>query len=184
MENGYPKHNVHEPEQAPPIPNDSHFSHDIHPDEKNHVVPFCIMVNLPKGFHIQKPVNPKLVYDLGYLSMTKEICKKSIEVDNCGYIDVDLHVLKIKGCLSFFLNLCVEPIHRQKMCSTEYQDSSISLCFQDTVYVDHVLKYSVDKLPYYVIDKDHVQVRKLEVQILKDSPQTAKISGEFYFEYE
>ncbi|MEC5308804.1 hypothetical protein [Bacillus thuringiensis] len=161
----------------------THLDHDTHPNEKNHILPFSILLTIPKGFYIQKHIDPKLVYDLNYLSMSKEICKKSIEVDNCGYIDVDLHVLKIKGCLSFLLNVCIEPIHKQKMCSTDHKNDAIFLCAQDTVYVDHVLKYSVGQLPYYVIDEDHIQVRQLEIQML-DNQGTAKISGEFYFEYE
>lgn len=184
MENVYQNHSKHEPQQNPSPTQQSHFSNPIHDHEKNHVLPFSILVNIPKGFHIQKQTDPKLVYDLSYLSMTKEICKKSIEVDHCGCVDVDLHVLKIKGCLSFLLNLCIEPIHKQKICSTDAKDDSIFLCCQDTLYVDHILKYSVGKLPYYVIDEDHIQVRKLEIQVLDDSPQVAKISGIFYFEYE
>ncbi|QWH75526.1 hypothetical protein EXW59_01390 (plasmid) [Bacillus mycoides] len=185
MENNHPKHPIHEPQQAPSFPtHPSHLQQTTYPNEKNHILPFSVIINLPKGFHIQKQRDPKLVYDLSYLSMSKEICKKSIEVDNCGYVDVDLHVLKIKGCLSFLLNVCIEPIHKQKMCSTDHKDDTIFLCAQDTLYVDHVLKYSVGKLPYYVINEEHVQVRKLEIQMLEGSHHTAKISGEFYFEYE
>ncbi|OUB64837.1 hypothetical protein [Bacillus thuringiensis] len=159
-------------------------AHTIDPSEKNHVLPFSVFINLPKGFHIQNQIVPKLVYNLSYLSMSKEICKKSIEVDNCGYVDVDLHVLKIKGCLSFLLNVGIEPIHKQKMCSNNHKDDFIFLCAQDTLYVDHILKYSIDNLPYYVIDEDHIQVRKLEIEMLELSHEIAKISGEFYFEYE
>lgn len=186
MENKYPNQNpnVSESQQIPIHPSHLDVHHDIHPNEKNHILPFSLILNLPKGFHIHKQINPKLVYDVSYLSMTKEICKKSIEVDNCGYVDVDLHVLKIKGCLSLLFNLCIEPIHTQKMYSTDHKDNSVFLYTQDTIYIDHILKYSVDSLPYYVIDEDHIQVRKLEINMLDHSHRTAKISGEFYFEYE
>ncbi|OUB51376.1 hypothetical protein [Bacillus thuringiensis] len=169
--------------EAQPSLSYSH-QHPLHLNDKNHIVPFSVILNLPKGFHIKKQIHPKLVYDLSYLSMSKEICKKSIEVDNCGYVDVDLHVLKIKGCLSFFLNVCMEPIHRQTICSTDQQDPSLFLCAQDTLYVDHTLKYSIDTLPYYRIDEEHIHVRKLEIEMLESSHRIAKISGEFYFEYE
>ncbi|MGE6619162.1 hypothetical protein [Bacillus mycoides] len=188
MEHIYPNQNpnMHETEPSSLPTNHSSYlnQHTIDPNEKNHILPFSVILNLPKGFHIQKQIQPKLVYNLSYLSMSKEICKKSIEVDNCGYVDVDLHVLKIKGCLSFLLNVCMEPIHKQKMCSTDHKNDFIFLCAQDTLYVDHILKYSIDTLPYYVIDEDHIQVRKLEIEMLEHSHRIAKISGEFYFEYE
>ncbi|QWI47135.1 hypothetical protein [Bacillus mycoides] len=184
----YPNHNEYESESQPSLsyshPSSHLHQHTLHPNDKNHILPFSVILNLPKGFHIQKQIHPKLVYDLSYLSMSKEICKKSIEVDNCGYVDVDLHVLKIKGCLSFLLNICIEPIHKQTMCSTDHKDNSIYLCAQDTLYVDHILKYSIDTLPYYVIDEHHIHVRKLEIEMLESSHGIAKISGEFYFEYE
>ncbi|MGE6619356.1 hypothetical protein [Bacillus mycoides] len=180
----YPNHNDYEPQIKSSYPNSSPIQQIIHPNEKNHILSFSVIINIPKGFQIQKQINPKLVYDLSYLSMSKEICKKSIEVDNCGYVDVDLHVLKIKGCLSFLLNICIEPIHKQKICSTDHKDDYIYLCSQDTLYVDHILKYSIDTLPYYVIDEDHIQVRKLEIQMLEHAHGIANISGEFYFEYE
>lgn len=180
----YPNRKENKPKSSSSFSDHSSSHHTNDPNEKNHILPFSIIINLPKGYHIQNQMDPKLVYDLNYLSMTKEICKKSIEVDNCGFVDVDLHVLKIKGCLSFLLNVCIEPIHKQKMCSTNHKDDSIYLCAQDTLYVDHVLKYSVGPLPYYVIDENHIQVRKLEINKLDHSHESVKISGEFYFEYE
>ncbi|MFV1457867.1 hypothetical protein, partial [Bacillus mycoides] len=182
MENRHSDHANHIEYKSQPSSDSNHSTHlhqsTIHPNDNNHILPFSILLNLPKGFHIQKQIHPKLVYDLSYLSMSKEICKKSIEVDHCGYVDVDLHVLKIKGCLSFFLNLCIEPIQKHKMCSTDHKDNSIYLCAQDTLYVDHILKYSVDTLPYYMIDENHIQIRKLEVEILEPFHNSAKISGE------
>lgn len=184
----YSHHNEYEPESQSSLSYSQHSSqlpqHPLHPIDKNHILPFSVILNLPKGFHIQKQIHPKLMYDLSYLSMSKEICKKSIEVDNCGYVDVDLHVLKIKGCLSFLLNVCIEPIDKQTMCSTDHKNYSIYLCAQDTLYVNHILKYSIDTLPYYVIDEHHIHVRKLEIEMLESSHSIAKISGEFYFEYE
>ncbi|OUA82763.1 hypothetical protein [Bacillus thuringiensis] len=184
MEHNYPNQNPKEQnsQHIPTYSSPSH--HDIHSSEKNHILPFSVIFNLPKGFCIQKQIDPKLIYDVSYLSMSKETCKKSIEVDNCGYVDVDLHVLKIKGCLSFLINVCIEPIPTRKICSTDYKNTSVFLCAQDTLYVDHILKYSVDKLPYYAIDEDHIQVRKLEINMLDQTHGIANISGEFYFEYE
>ncbi|MDY7965718.1 hypothetical protein [Bacillus thuringiensis] len=152
--------------------------------EKNHRLPFSVVLNIPKGFQIQKEIDPKLMYDLNHLSMIKETCKKSIEVDNCGHVDVDLHALKIKGCLSFLLNLYVEPIHESKICTKNTRDGSIALFYQETLYVDHVVKYSVGRLPYYVIDDEHIHIRHLEIKVLDENCEMAKVSGEFYFEYE
>ncbi|MGE7625239.1 hypothetical protein ACQKMD_20140 [Viridibacillus sp. NPDC096237] len=183
MSKDYSKHNQYESQTilSRDIPSNLNSFTDL-PD-KNHRLPFSVIMTIPKGFHMQKQ-DPKLVYDVSYLSMTKETCKKSIEVDHCGHVEVDLHALKIKGCVSFFLNLFIEPIHTQHMCTTNSQDASLSLCCQETVYIDHVLKYSVSTLPYYVIDDDHIQVRHLDVQTIDADCQTVKVSGVFLFEYE
>ncbi|QPW51632.1 hypothetical protein G9298_28575 (plasmid) [Bacillus thuringiensis] len=166
----------------------SNIESSLHEDpnvkEKNHRLPFSVVLNIPRGFQIQKETNPKLMYDLNHLSMIKETCKKSIEVDNCGYVDVDLHALKIKGCLSFLLNLYIEPIYESKIFAKNSNSGSIALSYQETLHVDHVVKYSVGRLPYYVIDDEHVHIRHLEIQVFDENVQTAKISGEFYFEYE
>ncbi|HDR6319133.1 TPA: hypothetical protein QCU53_006101 [Bacillus thuringiensis] len=157
---------------------------DPNVQEKNHRVPFSVVLNIPKGFQIQKETNPKFIYDLSHLSMIKETCKKSIEVDNCGYVDIDLHALKIKGCLSLLLNLYIEPICESKIFTKNSKDGSIALSYQETLHVDHVVKYSVGRLPYYVIDDEHVQIHHLEIQVFNENIQIAKIAGEFYFEYE
>ncbi|HDR6409503.1 TPA: hypothetical protein ACR3Z0_006389 [Bacillus thuringiensis] len=51
-------------------------------------------------------------------------------------------------------------------------------------HIDHILKYSVHQLPYYVIDGDHIQVRDLQIKLMKENPQSAQISGLFCFVYE
>ncbi|QFQ28979.1 hypothetical protein DDE73_30865 (plasmid) [Bacillus thuringiensis] len=149
-----------------------------------HQVPFQCMVSIPKGFQIQKPNTLKLVYDVSRLSMTKEICKRWIDVEDCGKIEIDLHALKIKGCISFMINFSIEPINFENVCTTSGRDTSICLSCQETVYVDHVLKYSVDQLPYYVIDGQHIQVHDLYIQLMEANPHTAHISGTFSFHYE
>ncbi|QDX90971.1 hypothetical protein EEL30_00370 (plasmid) [Brevibacillus laterosporus] len=150
---------------------------------KKHQVPFQCMVSIPTGFQIQKPNTAKLVYDVSRLSMAKESCKRLIDVDDCGEVEIDLHVLKIKGCLSYMVNVSLEPIIVENLYTNSGRDTSISVSCQETVYVDHVLKYSVDQLPYYVIDGQHIQVRDLHIRLMEENPQTAHISGFFYFDY-
>ncbi|MEK4841306.1 hypothetical protein [Bacillus sp. FSL L8-0152] len=185
MDSKYQDHTQGELQGNPLASNiESNLHKDPNVKEKNHRLPFSIVLNIPKGFRIQKETNPKLMYDLSHISMIKETCKKSIEVDHCGYVDVDLHALKIKGCLSFLLNVYIEPIYENEICSKNSRDGSIALSYQETLHVNHVVKYSVGRLPYYVIDDEHVQIRHLEIQIFDKNLQMAKISGEFYFEYE
>lgn len=82
-----------------------------------HHIPFQCIVSLPLGFQIEKPNDLKLVYDVSHLSMTKDTCKKRIEIDECGQVEIDLQVLKIKGILSlsvifllnlFFVKTCIQ----------------------------------------------------------------------------
>lgn len=185
MDNKHQNHTKSESQDNPLATNlESNIQQHPNGKEKNHRLPFSIVLNIPNGFQIQKEKNPKVMYDLNHLSMIKETCKKSIDVDNCGYVDVDLHALKIKGCLSFLLNLYIEPIHDGKIYKKNSKDDSIALSYKETLHVDHVVKYSVGKLPYYVIDDEHVQIRHLEIQIFDENCNMVKISGEFYFEYE
>ncbi|MEC2915792.1 hypothetical protein P9X48_24385, partial [Bacillus cereus] len=65
----------------------------------------------------------------------KDTCKKRIEIDECGQVEIDLQVLKIKGILSFIGNFSIEPILCENMYTTVDRDPSISLSFQDTVYI-------------------------------------------------
>ncbi|MFY0521505.1 hypothetical protein ACOMCU_27365 [Lysinibacillus sp. UGB7] len=152
--------------------------------KKNHHLPFSCILTIPKGFQLKKHSDPNFVYDLSCLSMTKEKCQKFIEVEDCGRVEVDLHVLKIKGCLFFILNLFIEPICIEKFYTTQGRETFVSLCYQETLYVDHVLKYSTGELPYYSIDGKHIQIRDLKVELLNESSSTVKVSGFFFFEYD
>nr|WP_172688945.1 hypothetical protein [Bacillus thuringiensis]AOB42259.1 putative 20 kDa protein in cryB1 5'region (ORF1) [Bacillus thuringiensis] len=151
--------------------------------KKKHTIPFQCMVSIPTGFQIQKPNTPKLVYYVSHLSMAKEMCKRVIDVEDCGQVEIDLHVLKIKGVLPFIVNVSIEPLHMEQVYTTSGRDTSLFLSCQETVYVDHILKYSVDHVPYYVIDGHHIQVRDLSIKGMEDNPQMAQIAGVFYFDY-
>ncbi|OMH24297.1 hypothetical protein BK726_02025 [Bacillus thuringiensis serovar londrina] len=151
--------------------------------KKKHTVPFQCMISIPTGFQIQKPNTPKLVYDVSHLSMAKEMCKRVIDVEDCGQVEIDLHVLKIKGVLPFIVNVSIEPLHMEQVYTTSGRDMSLFLSCQETVYVDHILKYSVDHVPYYVIDGRHIQVRDVSIKGMEDNPQMAQIAGVFYFDY-
>lgn len=185
MDSMYQNHTQGE-SQGNPLASNIESNLHKHPNEKekNHRLPFSVVLNIPRGFQIKKETEPQLMYDLNHLSMIKETSKKSVEVDNCGYVDVDLNALKIKGCLFFLLNLYIEPIYDSKICTNSTRDDSIALSYQETLHVDHVVKYSVGRLPYYVIDDEHIHIRHLEIQVFDENSQMAKISGEFYFEYE
>ncbi|WP_324656835.1 hypothetical protein [Bacillus cereus] len=152
--------------------------------EKKHQVPFQCMVSIPTGFQLQNSSTPKIVYDISHLSMTKEMCKRVIDVDDCGQVEIDLHVLKIKGVLSFIVNIPIEPLSMEHVYTTNGRDTSIFLSCQETVYVDQILKYSVNQLPYYVMDGHHIQVQDLHIKFMKENLQTVQILGLFTFLYD
>ncbi|PHC35172.1 hypothetical protein COF09_31470 [Bacillus toyonensis] len=149
-----------------------------------HQIAFQCMMLIPIGFQINKSLPPKIIYDVSRLSMTKEIAKKQADLEDFGKIEVDLNALIIKGCLSYIINIPIEPINSENIYSIDKRDTSIYLSFQETCYVDHVLKYSVDQLPYYIVDDDHIQVRDLYIKLIKENPQTAEVSGVFYLNYD
>ncbi|WP_144489462.1 hypothetical protein [Bacillus thuringiensis] len=149
-----------------------------------HQIAFQCMVIIPIGFQINKSSPPKIIYDLSRLSMTKETAKKQAVLEGFGKIEVNLNALKIKGCLSYIINIPIEPINSDNIYSIDKRDTSIYLSCQENSYVDHVLKYSVDQLPYYIVDDDHIQVRDLYIKLIKENPQTAEVSGVFYLNYD
>ncbi|MEB8903988.1 hypothetical protein P4G79_28445, partial [Bacillus cereus] len=98
---------MHEPQEGRDMPSGM--------AKHKHQLPFQCIVSLPSGFQIEKPNDLKLVYDVSHLSMTKDTCKKRIEIDECGQVEIDLQVLKIKGVLSFIGNFSIEPILCENM---------------------------------------------------------------------
>ncbi|WP_087876318.1 hypothetical protein [Bacillus thuringiensis] len=147
-------------------------------------VPFCCVVTLPHGFQYESRKQTKLVYDISCLTFAHEMCQRSINVDQCGTVDVDLQVLKIKGCVSLYINVPILPIREETMCTLHRQPTSLYTCCQDTLCVDHIVKCSVGSLPYYVLDGNHIQVCDLQVRPVSEvHPHVLQVSGRFEFLY-
>ncbi|WP_042228964.1 ABC transporter permease [Paenibacillus popilliae] len=153
-----------------------------HCSEKKQKVPFCCVVSIPHGFELVSPAHPKMAYNLDCLATIKETCRKTVQVEDCGHAEVDLHVLKVKGCIPFLINIEVKPKGKREKCFTEPHAKEISLCCEGSVCVDHVLKCSVGSLPDVHIDCQYVTVCDLHLSPAHEGAcQFVKITGEFQF---
>ncbi|ALL11845.1 hypothetical protein BTXL6_11285 [Bacillus thuringiensis] len=59
------------------------------------------------------------------MGTTKEICKKIIQIGDCGEAEIDLHLLKVKGCISFIVNFEMEPQYEKSICPTNQHKKGI-----------------------------------------------------------
>ncbi|MCR8964200.1 ABC transporter permease [Brevibacillus halotolerans] len=147
-------------------------------------VPFCCVIPIPHGFELTSYCKPKLVYLLNCVGLVTETCRKTVKVDDCGNAEVDLHMLKVKGCIPFIANVKVKPICEQTGCSSEHHSKEISICCSESVCVDHVLKCSVERIPHHHLDCHNVVVCDLKtIPIREDHCQFVKIMGNFQFHY-
>lgn len=63
---------------------------------------------------------------------------------------MDLHILKVKGCISFIVNVVIHPICEQDGCLTDLHRKEISISCTGSVCVDYVLKCSIKRLPVFI----------------------------------
>ncbi|MEC2710016.1 ABC transporter permease [Bacillus thuringiensis] len=148
--------------------------------EEERQIPFCCVISVPHGFQPVPYCKPKLVYNLSCLGTVKETCRKIIQVDDCGQTEIDLHILKVKGCISFLVNIEVEPTCERDVCSSIPDTKEMILSCEGTVCVDHIIKCSVDCLPDVCLDCENILVSDLQVQpICEDECHFVKVTGYF-----
>ncbi|WP_429797324.1 ABC transporter permease [Brevibacillus laterosporus] len=152
--------------------------------EENHKIPFCCLISIPHGFELTSYCKPKMVYHLNCLGLVRETCRKTVKVDDCGHAEVDLHMLKVKGCIPFIANVEVKPICEQTGCSSDPHVKEISICCTESVCVDHVLKCSVECIPHHHLNCNNVVVCDLQaIPISEDNCRFVKVIGNFQFYY-
>ncbi|UYX55503.1 ABC transporter permease [Bacillus thuringiensis] len=150
--------------------------------EEGHKIPFCCVISIPHGFELVPHCAPRIVYHLDCLATMKETCRKTVQVEDCGDAEVDLHILKVKGCIPFIINIDVKPKCEQEGCSTNPHHKEIALSCVDNVCIDCILKCSVRCLPDIHLDCHNVIVCNLEMSPVCEGPcQFVKITGDFQF---
>ncbi|KAB2421877.1 MULTISPECIES: ABC transporter permease [Bacillus cereus group] len=156
--------------------------------EDNHVnshkkVSFCCVIPIPNGFELVPHCYPKVAYSLECLAICKDVCRKTVPVEGCGQAEIDLHVLKVKGCIPYIVNIEVRPTCEWKGCSTDSHSKEITLCCKESVCIDEVLQCSVHCVDSIDLNCENVKVCDLSIQIsdCMNSCHLAKISGYFQF---
>ncbi|QTB20770.1 ABC transporter permease [Lysinibacillus sphaericus] len=149
--------------------------------KESHKIPFCCVISIPHGFEVISNYQPKIMYHLGCLATVEETCRKTVQVDDCGNAEVDLHVLKAKGCIPFIANIVVKPTCEQKGCSAKPHIKEIAISCRNSVCVDLILNCSVDSLSYINLNCHNVVVCDLQMTPIKEACQHVKIKGNFQF---
>ncbi|MCQ6342637.1 hypothetical protein NPM06_23950 [Bacillus cereus] len=149
---------------------------------------FSTVVHIPPEFNIVSARTPQMVYCLNQLRIHKETCKKTIQVEEqgetIGCMKVELQSLKICGYIPVFLNIEIQPTTKTGCYSFGNSSKPLYISVKDIVTIDHVLKYSVEDLPHYVIDDHHVKLQSLHVTSLgEESDRFARITGHFQLLY-
>ncbi|PFY35581.1 ABC transporter permease [Bacillus toyonensis] len=126
------------------------------------------MVQVPHGFQYVPNSAPKIAYNLDCLSVVKESCRKTIQVEDCGPVEVTLNLLKIVGCMPYIANATVEgECGIDCDCDTSGHHQ-VSLCCNGSICIDTVLKCSIECLPHYKINCHHVVISDFTVKPVHD----------------
>ncbi|MBF7150833.1 hypothetical protein [Bacillus toyonensis] len=126
-------------------------------------VSFCCVVNIPLGFEYVPQGKHKIVYSLDQLSVIKETCMKTINVERVGPVEVNLNILKVIGCIPFVVNA-----ELRGECG-DYCDASLDprnhifIGDSGSLCVDNILKMSVATLPDYPLNRHNVIVSAFHV---------------------
>ncbi|PEE33264.1 hypothetical protein CN271_12645 [Bacillus cereus] len=137
-------------------------------DEVNTKVPFCCMVQVPHGFQYVPSSPPKIAYNLECLSVIEESCRKTIQVEDCGPVEVTLNLLKVVGCIPYIANATVAGECGEEC---EYDGNGrhqVSVCCSGNICIDTVLKCSIECLPPYKINCHNVVVSDFTVKLVHD----------------
>ncbi|WP_141402267.1 ABC transporter permease [Bacillus cereus] len=127
-------------------------------------VPFCCIFQVPHGFQYVPHSAPKIAYNLDCLSVVEESCRKTIQVEDCGPVEVKLSLLKVVGCISYIANATVEG-ECGKDCDYDANGHHwTNVCCSGSICVDNVLKCSIECLPHYTINCHNVVVSDFTVK--------------------
>ncbi|PEA01354.1 hypothetical protein CON37_28385, partial [Bacillus cereus] len=113
-------------------------------EEVNTNIPFCCVVTVPHGFEYVPNGTHKIAYNLDCVSVVEETCRKTIQVDGCGPVEVTLNLLKVVGCIPYIANATVAGECGSNCDCDSNGKHHISLCCSGRICVDNVLKCSIE----------------------------------------
>lgn len=137
-------------------------------EEVNTKIPFCCVVNVPHGFQYVQNETHKFAYNLDCVSVIEEKCRKTIQVDGCGPVEVTLSLLKVVGYISYIANATVVGECGSNCDYDPHGKYQISVCCSGNICVDNVLKCSIECLQHYKINCHNIIVSDFKVTPLQD----------------
>ncbi|MEC2394854.1 hypothetical protein BK709_13650 [Bacillus thuringiensis serovar shandongiensis] len=126
-------------------------------------VSFCCVVNIPPGFEYVPQGKNKIVYSLDQLSVIKETCMKTINVERVGPVEVNLNILKVIGCIPFVVNAELRGECGEHCDSSLDPRNHIFIGDSGSLCVDNILKLSVATLPDYHLNGHNVIVSAFHI---------------------
>ncbi|MED2984692.1 ABC transporter permease [Bacillus thuringiensis] len=152
--------------------------------EFSHKVPFGYVISIPKGFQLVPSCKPKMAYCLEYAGIINEPYQKMVQVEINDSVGVDLHILKVKGCISVLINIEVEPIRGQTGFSTEIHTNRIAISCAEKVCIDHAVKCSTTRFTNIDLNYRNIIVSELQMMPICDGfCYFVRITGAFQFCY-
>ncbi|PEA06277.1 hypothetical protein, partial [Bacillus cereus] len=137
-------------------------------EEVNTNIPFCCVVTVPHGFEYVPNGTHKIAYNLDCVSVVEETCRKTIQVDGCGPVEVTLNLLKVVGCIPYLVNAMVEGACGSNCDCDSHGKHHISVCCSGSICVENVLKCSIEGLPHYKMNCHNVVVSDFKVTPLQN----------------
>ncbi|WP_353053839.1 hypothetical protein [Bacillus thuringiensis] len=132
-------------------------------DQVQSSVSFCAMIQVPDGFVYVPSGIKQFAYSLSGVSIVTETSPKTIAVENCGPVDVQLHLLKVVGSIPYVVNAQVQGEYGKKDGASAGHENQIGLSYTGHIPVNTVLKLSVANLPDYQIEEKNVVISSFDV---------------------
>ncbi|MBF7150765.1 hypothetical protein [Bacillus toyonensis] len=145
-------------------------------------VPFCCVVKIPPGFEYVPQGKNKMVYNLDKIAVINETCMKAIDIDQMGSVEVNLNLLKVVGSIPFIVNAEVKGEYGIPCDTSVNPQNHILISGSNMIYVNNILKVSVDELPIYEIDGHNVYISAFHVTpVHEESYHFVRFTGTLTF---
>ncbi|WP_142315977.1 hypothetical protein [Bacillus cereus] len=139
-------------------------------------------MEIPRGYRVVSHGLTQFLYDMSGLSISQETGKKTINVEEYGQIEVDLHTLSLRGCISISTNIDIQPEQQTHIGFVGHNTNTIQFYFTDIISISTVLQHSVTPLPHYTVDHRHIKVDNLQLEPFDTAnPRLWKLTGLFAF---
>ncbi|PEJ82195.1 hypothetical protein COL52_30965 [Bacillus toyonensis] len=114
-------------------------------EEVNTKALFCCRVQVPHSFPYMPNSASKIAYNLDCLSVVEESCRKTIQVEDCGAVEVKLNLLKVVGFIPYIANATVEGEHGKECDYDANGRHQVSVCCNGSIFIVYKSEHKCKK---------------------------------------